>query len=145
MAFINKAMGEQMLDLCHAAKVANRMADTIAKGFGFGDTVSKLFKQLVATDIVMLRALHMVGHHSMDVSTVMAEFYKDFRVGQEGPSMTLLPTMMPVGILDTAFRFVKDTSYATTNQNTEHMTWDTGQTTVGGLPTKSVISNVKAL
>ena len=26
-----------MLDLCHAAKVANRLADTIAKGFGFGD------------------------------------------------------------------------------------------------------------
>ena len=52
MAIINKAMGEQMLDLCHAAKVANRMADTIVKGFGFGDRVSKLFQQLVATDIV---------------------------------------------------------------------------------------------
>ena len=96
MAIINKAIEEQMLDLCHAAKVANRMADTIVKGFGFGDTVSKLFQQLVATDIVMLRAHHMVGHHSMDVSTVMVELYEAFRVDKVRPSLTLLPTTMPM-------------------------------------------------
>ena len=48
--------------------------------------------------------------------------------------MTLLPTSIPVGIPDMALRFVKDTSNATINQNTEHMTEDTGQTIVGGLP-----------
>ena len=68
MAIINKAMVEQMLDLCHAAKIANRFADTTVKGFGFGDRVSKLFQQLVSTEIVAPRSHHMMGH------TVMAEF-----------------------------------------------------------------------
>ena len=45
---------------------------------------------------------------------------------------------MPVGILDMVIRFVKDTSDATINQKTEHMTEDTGQTIVGGLHTESV-------
>ena len=78
MAIINKAMGEQMLDLCHTAKVANKLEDTIMKGFGFGHGVSKLFKQLVSTDILTLRRHHMMGHHSMYVSTLMAESYEAF-------------------------------------------------------------------
>ena len=108
MAFINKAMGEQMLDLCRAAKVANRLANTIVKGFGFGYRVSKLVQQLVSTDIVTLRTHQMMGHHSMDVSTVVAEFYEAFRMDKEGPSLTLLPTTMPMKILDTTFKFVED-------------------------------------
>ena len=47
--------------------------------------------------------------------------------------MTLLSTTMPVGILDMAFRLEKDIPDAIINQNTEHMTEDTGQTIVGGL------------
>ena len=52
--------------------------------------------------------------------------------------MTLLPTIMPVGILNMAFRFEKDTLDATFNQYMEHMTGDNGQAVVGGLPTGSV-------
>ena len=61
----------------------------------------------------------------MDVSTVIAEFYEVFRVDKEGPSMMLLPTTMPVGILNMAFTFGKDTSDATFGK-------DTGQAMVGG-------------
>ena len=50
MAIIDKEMGEQMLELCHTAKVANRVANTVVKGFGFGDRVNKLLQQLVTTD-----------------------------------------------------------------------------------------------
>ena len=91
-------MGDQMLDLCHPAKIANRLADTIVKGFGFGDRVSKL------------------GHHSMDVSTVMAEFYEAFRMDKEGQSLTLLPPTMPMQTLDITFKFVEDISDADTNK-----------------------------
>ena len=114
MAIINKAMGEQMLDLCHAAKIANRLADTIVKGFVFGDRVNKLFQQLGSTDIVALRPHHMMGHHSMDVSMAMAGFDEAFCLDKEGQSLTLLPTMMPMQILDTAFKFVEDMSDADT-------------------------------
>ena len=69
------------------------------------------------------------------MSTVIAELYEVFRVDKEGLSMTLLPTTMPVGILDMAFRFGKDTSDVTFNRNLEHMT---GQAILGGLPTGSV-------
>ena len=84
-----------------------------------------------STDIVLLETHHMMGHQTMDVSTVMAEFYEAFQVNKEGPSLTLLPTMMPIRILDATFRFVKDTSDDTTNQNT-------GQTTTCNIPTESV-------
>ena len=40
----------------------------------------------------------------MGVPTVMAEFYEIFRVNNEGLFLMLLPTTMPVGILNTAFR-----------------------------------------
>jgi hypothetical protein len=60
----------------------------------------------------------MMGHQTTDVSTVMAKFYKAFRLDKEGPSLMLLPTTMPIRILDTSFRFVKDTSDASTNQTT---------------------------
>ena len=87
-----------MLDLCHPAKIANRLADTIVKGFGFGDRMSKL------------------GHHSMDVSTVIAEFYEAFRVDKEGQSLTLLPPTMPMQTLDITFKFVEDISDADTTR-----------------------------
>ena len=87
-----------MLDLCHPAKIANRLADTIVKGFGFGVRVSKL------------------GHHSMNVSTVMAEFYEAFRVDKEGQSLTLLPPTMPMQTLDITFKFLEGISDADTNK-----------------------------
>ena len=127
MVIIDQAMGEEMIEVCQAAEVANRVANTVVKGFGFGDRVHKLLQQLESTDIVLFGPHHMMGHQIMYVSTVMAEFYDVFRVGKEGPSMMLLPTTMPVGILDMAFMFEKDTSDATFNQNTEHMTGDTGR------------------
>lgn len=76
MALINKSMGEQMLDLCNTAKIAkiaDRLDNTIVKGIGIGDRVSKLLQQLGSIDIVILRPHHIIGRHSMDVSTVMAE------------------------------------------------------------------------
>ena len=109
-------MGDQMLDLCHPAKIANRLSDTIVKGFGFGDRVSKLFQQLGSTDIITLRPHHIMGHHSMDVSTVMAEFYEAFRMDKEGQSLTLLPPTMPMQTLDITFKFVEDISDADTNK-----------------------------
>ena len=54
MVIIDQAMGKQMLEVCHAAEVANKVANTVAKGFGFGDRVHKLFQQLESTDVVLL-------------------------------------------------------------------------------------------
>ena len=105
------------------------MANTVVKGFGFGNVVHKLLQQLESTDIVLLGPHHMRGHQTMDVSTVIAEFYEVFRVDKEGPSMMLLPTTM--GSSTMAFTFGKDTSDATFGK-------DTGQAMVGGLPTGSV-------
>ena len=81
--------------------------------------------------MVLLETHHMTGRQTTDVSTMMAEFYKAFRVDKEGPSLTLLPTTMPTRILDKTFRFGKDTSDAATNQTT-------GQTTPSDTPTGSV-------
>jgi hypothetical protein len=72
MALINKSMGEQMLDLCNTAKIA-KIADRLDNTIGIGDRVSKLLQQLGSIDIVILRPHHIIGRHSMDVSTVMAE------------------------------------------------------------------------
>jgi hypothetical protein len=127
MVIIDQAMAEQMIEVCHTAEVANRVANTVVKGFGFGDRVHKLLQQLESTDMVLLVPHHMMGHQTMDMSTMMAEFYEVFRIDKGGPSMRLLPTTMPVGILDMSLRFVNDTSDATINQNTEHMTEDKGQ------------------
>ena len=88
--------------------------------------------------MVLLGPHTMAEHQAMGVPTVMAEFYKIFRVNDEGPFLTLLPTTMPVGILNTAFRFEQDNAENALRQNTEHMTRDTGQAIVGGFPTGSV-------
>ena len=42
MAIIDKEMGDKMLELCLTAKVADRVANTVVKGFGFGDRGNKL-------------------------------------------------------------------------------------------------------
>ena len=81
----------------------------------------------------------MMGHKMMGVPTVMAEFYEAFLMDDGGPSLTLLPTMMPVGILDIAIRFEQDLSDAPFYQNTEHMTRDMGQAIVRGFPSWSVV------
>ena len=91
---------------------------------------NKLLQQFESTDMVLLGTSHMIGHQSMDVSTVMAEFYKVFRADNEGPSLTMLPTTMLMRILVTTFKFVKDTFDAATNQNA-------GQTTPSDIPTGS--------
>ena len=64
-----------MIEVCQAAEVANRVANTVVKGFGFGDRVHKLLQQYDSTDIVLLGPRHMMGLQTMDVSTVMVEFY----------------------------------------------------------------------
>ena len=73
MVIMDQAMGEQMLELWHAAEVANRVANTVIKGFGFCDRGHKFLQQLESTDMVLLGTSHMIGHQSMDVSRVMAE------------------------------------------------------------------------
>ena len=51
---LDQAMGEQMIGVRHAADVANRVVDTVVKGFGFGDRVCKILQQLESAEIALL-------------------------------------------------------------------------------------------
>ena len=64
----------------------------------------------------------MVEQQAMGVPTEMAELYEIFRVNDEGTLLTLLPTTMPVGILDMVFRFEQDPAEDALRQNTGNMT-----------------------
>ena len=58
-------------------------------------------------------------------------------MNDEGPVLTLLPTTIPFGILNMAFRFEKDSAENAIRQNTGQMTRDTGKTEIRGLPARS--------
>ena len=65
MVILDQAMGEQMIGVCHAADVANRVVDTVDRGFGFGDRVCKIVHQLESTVMVLVGPHNMVEHMAM--------------------------------------------------------------------------------
>ena len=138
MIMLDHVLGRRMIDMCHAADTADRMDNTIEKGYGFGDRVNEIVHHLDSTAVVLLGPQNMVEHQARGVPTEMVEFYEIFQVNDGGPLLTLLPTTMPIGILDMAFRFEQDLDEGTLRQNTGHMIKDSGQTAVGEPPVRSV-------
>ena len=66
----------------------------------------------------------------MGVPTEMAAFYETFRIYDEGT----LPTMMPVGSLEMAFRFLQDLTEAVLRQNAGNTIKDADQMKIGEVP-----------
>ena len=116
MIMLDHVLGRRMIDMCHAADTADRMDNTIEKGYGFGDRVNEIVRHLESTAVVLLGPHNMLEHQAMSVPTEMAEFYKIFRVNDEGPLLMLLLTTMPIWILDMAEDALR--------QNMGHMTKD---------------------
>ena len=73
----------------------------------------------------------MVEQQAMGVPTEMAELYEIFRVNDEGTLLTLLPTTMPVRILNMASRLELDPAEHALHQNSRNMTKGAGKTEVG--------------
>ena len=78
------------------------MNNTINKGYGLGDRAYKIIHHLESMAVVLLGSHIIVEQQAVGVPSEMAEFYEVFCVHDEG---TLLPTTMPVGIFNMAFRF----------------------------------------